>query len=92
MPTTLQNDAGMRSEPPRSEPVASHAWPDASAAALPPDDPPAESRVSYGLRVAPWRSLNVLAPATSSGQLVMPITTAPFSSRVATIRSDARGT
>lgn len=25
MPTTLQNAAGMRSEPPRSEPVASHA-------------------------------------------------------------------
>ncbi len=41
-PTTLQNDAGLRSEPPMSEPSASDVIPAASAAAAPPLDPPAD--------------------------------------------------
>lgn len=36
---TPQKAAGIRSEPPRSEPVASHAVPEASAAAAPPATP-----------------------------------------------------
>ena len=39
-PTTPQNAAGMRSDPPVSEPVASGTMPDASATAEPPDEPP----------------------------------------------------
>jgi hypothetical protein len=41
-PTTLQKDAGLRSEPPMSLPSASGTMPLASAAAAPPLDPPAE--------------------------------------------------
>ena len=40
-PTTPQNAAGIRREPPRSDPVANHACVPAKAAADPPDDPPA---------------------------------------------------
>ncbi len=41
-PTTLLNDAGLRSEPPMSLPSASGTIPLARAAAAPPLDPPAE--------------------------------------------------
>src|SRR6202140_1271224 len=39
-PTTLQNAAGLRSEPPVSEPSATGTSPQANATAAPPDDPP----------------------------------------------------
>src|SRR5436190_16688340 len=39
-PTTLQNAAGLRSEPPVSEPLATGTRPHANATAAPPDDPP----------------------------------------------------
>src|SRR4051812_24011068 len=39
-PTTLQNAAGLRSEPPLSDPLATGTSPHASATAAPPDDPP----------------------------------------------------
>src|ERR1700683_3331856 len=39
-PTTLQNAAGLRSEPPVSEPVATGTRPQANATAAPPEDPP----------------------------------------------------
>src|SRR5689334_13247078 len=39
-PTTLQKAAGLRSEPPVSEPLATGASPHASATAAPPEDPP----------------------------------------------------
>src|SRR6516165_6356247 len=39
-PTTLQNAAGLRREPPVSEPLATGDRPHASATAAPPDDPP----------------------------------------------------
>ncbi len=52
-PTTPQNAAGMRSEPPVSEPVASGTMPVASATAEPPDEPPQLRRGSNGLRVGP---------------------------------------
>src|SRR6476661_8797875 len=41
-PTTPQQDAGMRIEPPRSLPSARPTRPAETAAALPPDDPPGE--------------------------------------------------
>ena len=40
-PTVPQKAAGMRTEPPPSVPCASAAMPSATAAALPPEDPPA---------------------------------------------------
>ena len=39
-PTTLQNEAGLRSEPPMSLPSASGTIPHASATAAPPLEPP----------------------------------------------------
>src|SRR5213078_4130283 len=39
-PTTLQNAAGLRSESPASEPLATGARPQASATAAPPEEPP----------------------------------------------------
>src|SRR5580700_6406133 len=39
-PTTLQNAAGLRSEPPVSEPLAIGTRPQANATAAPPEDPP----------------------------------------------------
>ena len=42
MPTTPQKLAGLRSEPPMSEPWASQAVPVASATAAPPEEPAAD--------------------------------------------------
>src|SRR5271155_5823874 len=61
-PTTLQNAAGLRSEPPVSEPVATGASPQASATAAPPEDPPQVFVRSYGLCVAPKTVLKVCDP------------------------------
>ena len=66
-PTIPQKLAGLRKEPPMSEPCANHAVPVASATAAPPEEPAAERDVSQGLRVGPNTSLNVLAPAPNSG-------------------------
>src|SRR5215470_11507862 len=68
-PTMPQKLAGLRKEPPRSEPCASQAMPVASATAAPPDEPAADFDVSQGLTVAPNTSLKVLAPAPNSGVL-----------------------
>ena len=52
-PTTPQHDAGMRIEPPASLPCAIGTSPAATAAALPPEDPPVISAGSCGLRAGP---------------------------------------
>ena len=49
-PTRPHTLAGMRIEPPPSEPCATGSSPAATAAAAPPDDPPAERSRSYGVR------------------------------------------
>src|SRR5689334_19308957 len=76
-PTTPQNAAGRRSEPPRSVPWASGPSPVARATAPPPVEPPGVRAGFHGLRVTPNTALNVLAPAPNSGVLVLPITMAP---------------
>ena len=48
-PTTLQNAAGLRSDPPVSEPVATGTMPQASATAAPPEDPPQVLRQVVGI-------------------------------------------
>ena len=50
-PTTPQQAAGCRIEPPVSVPNAPGHWPEATAAAEPPDDPPGVRVRSHGLRV-----------------------------------------
>jgi hypothetical protein len=53
--------------------------PEATAAALPPDDPPHVRPGSQGLRVGPKRSGSVTGRMPSSGVLVLPTMIAPES-------------
>src|SRR5262249_32193131 len=66
-PTTPQNAAGFRSDPPVSLPVATGVIPQASATAAPPLDPPQVLVKSYGFFVAPNTLLKVCDPAPNSG-------------------------
>src|SRR5579875_1844750 len=65
-PTTLLKDAGLRIDPPWSEPSARGTSPAARAAPAPPLDPPAERSGAQGLRVAPNTALNVCDPTPNS--------------------------
>ena len=56
-PTSPQQDAGPRTEPPMSEPSANGTQPDATAAPEPPDEPPGVRSGSHGLRVTPHSGL-----------------------------------
>ena len=85
-PTTLQNPAGFRSEPPKSVPSAIGVIPVATATAAPPLLPPHVLVTSYGFRVAPKTALNVWDPAPNSGVFVLPIVIAPASRKRSTIR------
>src|ERR1700694_2118846 len=76
-PTTPQQDAGMRIEPPMSVPMATVAIPAATAAALPPLDPPGVMPARHGLLVAGKIALVVPTAAASSGRLVLPRMAAP---------------
>ena len=80
-PTTPQQLAGIRIEPPRSSAVATVASPAATAAALPPLDPPGVTPSRQGFWVGPKRGLSVPTEATSSGMLVLPRMAAPASRR-----------
>jgi len=53
MPVTPQNDAGWRIEPPVSVPVAAGVRRAATAAALPPDEPPGVQDRSQGFLTGP---------------------------------------
>jgi hypothetical protein len=75
-PTTPQNAAGCRTEPPVSEPSAMGTIPAATAAADPPDDPPGTRDQSCGLRVGPKALNSVVDPMPNSSRLVFPTITA----------------
>src|SRR5437016_2733671 len=90
-PTTLQKAAGLRSEPPVSEPLATGVSPHASATAAPSEDPPHVLVKSYGLRVAPKTLLNVCDPAPNSGVLVLPMVIAPARRILSTTISSSVG-
>ena len=91
-PTTPQKAAGMRSEPPVSEPWASGPMPVASATAAPPLEPPQVRAGFHGFRVGPNTALNVLPPAPNSGVLVLPTTIAPARFRRSTVIASSSGT
>ena len=76
-PGRPQNAHGIRIEPPPSVPSASGTIPDASAAELPPLEPPAVVAGSHGLRVTPVSALSVTPFQPSSGVVVLPGSTAP---------------
>src|SRR5439155_14681650 len=91
-PTTLQNAAGLRSEPPVSLPSAIGTIPQASATAAPPLLPPQVFVTSYGFRVAPKTVLNVCEPAPNSGVLVLPSVMAPARRMRVTMSASCVGT
>src|SRR5687768_11444715 len=77
MPTTPHSAAGWRIDPPVSEPRASGENPAATAAALPPEEPPGTRSGSCGLRVGPNAEFSVDEPIANSSRLVFPIAIAP---------------
>src|ERR1700680_4793364 len=88
MPTTPQNEAGSRIEPPVSVPSDPRHSSAATAAADPPDDPPATRSTLCGLRVAPKAEFSVDEPIANSSMLALPTKTAPLArSRAITVAS-----
>src|SRR4029077_4926134 len=83
-PTTPQNDAGWRMEPPVSDPRVATAVPAATAAAEPPLEPPGTRDVSRGLRTGPYAEFSFDEPMANSSQFILPSTIAPAASSLAT--------
>src|SRR5271165_4367560 len=77
IPTTLQNAAGFRSDPPLSLPSAIGTIPQARLTAAPPLLPPQVLVRSQGFLVAPNTALNVCDPVPNSGVLLLPTQMAP---------------
>src|SRR5919201_4713627 len=71
--------AGWRIEPPVSVPIAHGASPAATAAALPPEEPPGTRVRSHGLSVGPKPEFSVEEPIANSSWLVLPSRGAPAS-------------
>ncbi len=80
-PTTPHSDAGWRMLPPVSVPIDQTASPAATAAALPPDDPPGTLPKSHGLRVGNQAEFSVDDPMANSSRLVLPSIGRPAASR-----------
>src|SRR2546423_5513208 len=87
MPTTPHRAAGWRIEPPVSVPSAHGAAPAATAAALPPDDPPGTRVRSQGLSTGPKPEFSFDEPIANSSWFVLASSEAPaavsFSTTVA---------
>ena len=71
--------AGWRIEPPVSVPIAHGARPAATAAALPPDEPPGTRVRSHGLSTGPKPEFSLEEPIANSSWLVLPSSGAPAS-------------
>ncbi len=76
-PTTSQQAAGSRIEPPVSLPSPSSQSPAASAAAFPLEDPPVVRPGRAGLETVPYHGFWPITDHANSGRLAFPITTAP---------------
>ena len=77
MPTKPQKDAGSRTEPPVSVPIAQGTSPAATAAALPELEPPGAREKSQGFRVAPKAENSPEEPIANSSMFARPSMTAP---------------
>ncbi len=80
-PTSPQQAAGIRIEPPPSLPCATGTIPAATAAAEPPEEPPGVRSRSQGLRVGPKMRASVVGRIPYSGSVVEPTITNPASRR-----------
>ena len=65
-PTIPHSAAGCRIDPPVSVPIAHGASPAATAAALPPEEPPGTRPRSHGLRAGPNAEFSVEEPMANS--------------------------
>ena len=72
-PTTPQQAAGCRIDPPVSEPSAATQSSAATAAAEPPLDPPGIAARLQGFRVGPKADVSVEEPIANSSMFVLPI-------------------
>ena len=72
MPTTPQNEAGWRIDPPVSDPSAQIALPAATAAALPPELPPGTQSAFQGLCVGWNAEFSVEPPIANSSIFALP--------------------
>src|SRR2546421_108254 len=79
-PTTPQQAAGMRIEPPESVPRAASTSPVASAAAEPPDDPPAIRPGATGFGTVPKCGFSDVTPYANSCRFVLPTFAYPLDS------------
>src|SRR6478672_5636736 len=70
-------DAGWRIEPPVSVPMAHGASPAATAAALPPEEPPGTRSRSHGLSTGPKAEFSFDEPIANSSWLVFASSPAP---------------
>src|SRR5215469_3425702 len=87
-PTTPQNAAGWRTEPPVSEPSAIGTTPAATAAAEPPEEPPGTRVQSMGFSAGPNALCSVEDPIANSSMFVLHAMTAPAArSRETTVAS-----
>src|ERR1035437_9624107 len=76
-PTTPQNEAGCRIDPPVSLPNETSAPSIATAATDPPDVPPGTRDVSTGFLVFPYAPVSVDEPIANSSIFVRPKKTTP---------------
>src|ERR1700729_2573160 len=91
-PTTPQQDAGVRTDPPPSLPWPTGQSPAATAAAAPPLEPPGVRPVSHGFRQAPFSTDSVTERLPNSGVLVLPSITKPAFLRRRTTAASKSGT
>src|SRR5262245_18892468 len=80
-PTTPQNEAGWRMEPPVSDPNDSGTHADATAAAEPPLEPPGVRSAAHGLRTGPYAEFSFDEPIANSSQFALATITAPAAPR-----------
>ncbi len=91
-PTMPQYDAGMRTEPPWSPPIARSTSPDATSAALPEEEPPVIRVSSHGLRTGPVREVCDPPEKHRSSQTALPAMVAPAASMRLTTEASRVGT
>ena len=89
MPTRWVHAAGIRTLPAPSEPMAAVTRPAATAAALPPDEPPGVWLRDHGFRVCPKAGPLVNGHWPNSQVLVLPTITAPAARSLRTTSASA---
>src|SRR5512146_3059654 len=92
MPAVPQKPAGLRIEPPVSEPIAPMQSCAATAAPEPLDEPPGWYAVFHGLRAAGKGWSGVIAPCADSCEPRLPRMTAPAPCRRRTVSASIAGT